>query len=70
MVLILSGNLAFLNWLTALPAVMCFDDSAMSFLFFQKQVDNAMQAEVNYRLATYLCIFLFCISDNFAFCGD
>ncbi len=49
MVLILSGNLAFLNWLTALPAVMCFDDTALSFLFSQKQVDNAMKAEENYK---------------------
>ena len=26
-VLILSGNLSFLNWLTILPAIMCFDDA-------------------------------------------
>eukprot|EP01031_Cornospumella_fuschlensis_P028598 gene28598-34523_t len=28
-VLILSGNLAFLNWLTILPAIMCFDDAML-----------------------------------------
>ncbi len=27
--LILSGNLSFLNWLTIVPAVMCFDDDAL-----------------------------------------
>ena len=26
-VLILSGNLSFLNWLTIAPAIMCFDDA-------------------------------------------
>jgi len=26
-VLIASGNLSFLNWLTALPAIFCFDDA-------------------------------------------
>jgi hypothetical protein len=29
-VLILSGNLSFLNWLTIVPAVACFDDSALA----------------------------------------
>ena len=32
-VLILSGNLSFLNWLTILPALACFDDSFWSKLF-------------------------------------
>lgn len=49
MVLVLSGNLAFLNWLTALPAVMCFDDAALSIFFSHKQVDRALNAEKNYR---------------------
>lgn len=32
-VLIVSGNLSFLNWLTIVPSLSCFDDSALSFLF-------------------------------------
>jgi Lipase maturation factor len=32
-VLILSGNLSFLNWLTIVPALACFDDSALGRLF-------------------------------------
>lgn len=32
-VLILSGNLSFLNWLTIVPSLACFDDASLSFLF-------------------------------------
>ncbi|KAM4819884.1 LOW QUALITY PROTEIN: lipase maturation factor 1 [Thomomys bottae] len=32
-VLILSGNLSFLNWLTIVPSLACFDDLALGFLF-------------------------------------
>src|SRR6185503_8451913 len=32
-ILILSGNLSFLNWLTIVPAIACFDDSALGRLF-------------------------------------
>jgi hypothetical protein len=32
-VLILSGNLSFLNWLTIVPALACFDDGALGRLF-------------------------------------
>ncbi|XP_076615187.1 lipase maturation factor 1 isoform X3 [Chaetodon auriga] len=32
-VLIVSGNLSFLNWLTIVPSLACFDDSSLSFLF-------------------------------------
>ncbi|XP_039632481.1 lipase maturation factor 1 isoform X1 [Polypterus senegalus] len=31
--LILSGNLSFLNWLTMVPSVACFDDASLRFLF-------------------------------------
>jgi hypothetical protein len=48
-VLILSGNLAFLNWLTALPAVMCFDDASVAWLFTREDVRRAAQAETDYR---------------------
>ncbi|XP_004604493.2 lipase maturation factor 1 [Sorex araneus] len=32
-ILILSGNLSFLNWLTMVPSIACFDDAALGFLF-------------------------------------
>ncbi|XP_069012237.1 lipase maturation factor 1 isoform X2 [Embiotoca jacksoni] len=32
-VLIVSGNLSFLNWLTIVPSLACFDDAAVGFLF-------------------------------------
>lgn len=32
-VLIVSGNLSFLNWLTIVPSVACFDDAALGLLF-------------------------------------
>ncbi|XP_077594730.1 lipase maturation factor 1 isoform X2 [Stigmatopora nigra] len=32
-VLIVSGNLSFLNWLTIVPSLACFDDASLSFLF-------------------------------------
>ncbi|XP_071481421.1 lipase maturation factor 1-like [Diadema antillarum] len=31
--LIISGNLSFLNWLTILPAISCFDDQSLTWLF-------------------------------------
>ncbi|NXD01665.1 LMF1 factor, partial [Certhia familiaris] len=31
--LILSGNLSFLNWLTMVPSISCFDDASLGFLF-------------------------------------
>ncbi|XP_056221146.1 lipase maturation factor 1 isoform X1 [Seriola aureovittata] len=33
MVLIVSGNLSFLNWLTIVPSLACFDDASLGFLF-------------------------------------
>lgn len=32
-VLIISGNLSFLNWLTIVPSLACFDDVSLGFLF-------------------------------------
>jgi len=49
MVLIMSGNLAFLNWLTALPAVMCFDDAVLRKFFSAREVQRAVNAEIKYR---------------------
>ncbi|XP_032896749.1 lipase maturation factor 1 isoform X3 [Amblyraja radiata] len=35
--LIVSGNLSFLNWLTIVPSIACFDDSNLAFLFSSRQ---------------------------------
>lgn len=29
----MSGNLSFLNWLTIVPSLACFDDASLGFLF-------------------------------------
>jgi len=43
-ILILSGNLSFLNWLTIVPALACFDDSLLGRLLPQRLVQRAGQA--------------------------
>ncbi|XP_042654408.1 lipase maturation factor 1 isoform X1 [Tyto alba] len=35
--LILSGNLSFLNWLTMVPSIACFDDASLGFLFSSRR---------------------------------
>ncbi|XP_075021587.1 lipase maturation factor 1 isoform X2 [Calonectris borealis] len=35
--LIISGNLSFLNWLTIVPSIACFDDNSLGFLFSSKR---------------------------------
>lgn len=47
-VLICSGNLSFLNWLTAIPALCCFDDRALAFLFPREVQKKAIDAEQSY----------------------
>lgn len=37
MLLIISGNLSFLNWLTIVPSIACFDDSSLGFLFSSRR---------------------------------
>src|ERR1044072_3096966 len=44
-VLILSGNLSFLNWLTILPVLACFDDACWSKLLPKKLVQMAVKAD-------------------------
>ena len=44
-ILIFSGNLSFLNWLTILPALACFDDSFWSRILPRKLVIRAEKAE-------------------------
>lgn len=43
----LSGNLSFLNWLTIIPALACFDDSFWRRLLPRKLVKKAQVAEAN-----------------------
>jgi len=45
-ILILSGNLSFLNWLTILPAIACFDDSFFRKILPKRIVDNVDKAEL------------------------
>ncbi|XP_068278913.1 lipase maturation factor 1 isoform X1 [Nyctibius grandis] len=35
--LIISGNLSFLNWLTMVPSIACFDDASLAFLFSSRR---------------------------------
>ncbi len=44
LVLILSGNLSFLNWLTIVPALACFDDECWSKLLPKRLVKKAQTA--------------------------
>ncbi|MEP6646055.1 MAG: lipase maturation factor family protein [Saprospiraceae bacterium] len=46
-ILILSGNLSFLNWLTIIPALACFDDGFWSKLLPQGLIKRAVLAEQN-----------------------
>jgi hypothetical protein len=42
--LILSGNLSFLNWLTIVPALACFDDGFWAWLLPKRLVEHAAKA--------------------------
>ena len=44
LILIISGNLSFLNWLTIVPALACFDDRSLAWLFPQRVRDAAAGA--------------------------
>ena len=46
-ILLVSGNLSFLNWLTILPALACFDDGFWSKLLPSKIVRKAEEASAN-----------------------
>lgn len=51
-VLITSGNLSFLNWLTMLPAIYCFDDAFLSKLFSPGYTTSASIATYTYLSAS------------------
>lgn len=55
-ILIASGNLSFLNWLTALPAIFCFDDLSLFSLGFFSKSDyiSACKAQKTYDAAFML----------------
>ncbi|XP_052269686.1 lipase maturation factor 1-like isoform X2 [Dreissena polymorpha] len=46
-VLIISGNLSFLNWLTIVPSLACFDDRGYAWMFSRSRIQQvaAVQAE-------------------------
>ena len=44
LILILSGNLSFLNWLTVIPALACFDDGFWGLIFPRRLVQKAKSA--------------------------
>lgn len=51
-VLILSGNLSFLNWLTIIPALACFDDGFWAKLLPRKLVKMSQDAAANAEEST------------------
>jgi hypothetical protein len=64
-ILILSGNLSFLNWLTIVPALACFDDSFLCKLLLRtlrqraaQSVSSAEPSRVQERLAMGLAILI------------
>lgn len=52
-VIIASGNLSFLNWLTMLPALYCFDDLFVSNLFSTDYVTSASIAAYNHSAGIF-----------------
>jgi len=55
-VLISSGNLAFLNWLTILPALYCFDDQFLFPLFSSSIQEDVRKASNESQEMTYLIL--------------
>ena len=48
-IIIVSGNLSFLNWLTMLPCIFFFDDCHFSFLFSKKTLNKVKQLQLQPR---------------------
>jgi hypothetical protein len=44
-VLVISGNLSFLNWLTMLPNICCFDDRLLAMFFPKSTVDQVLELQ-------------------------
>ncbi|XP_030339021.1 lipase maturation factor 1 isoform X2 [Strigops habroptila] len=43
--LVISGNLSFLNWLTMVPSIACFDDISLGFLFSSRVKERVVQVQ-------------------------
>ena len=43
--LIISGNLSFLNWLTILPSLACFDDASIAWMFSKSTVNKVLKIQ-------------------------
>ncbi|HEX2521152.1 MAG TPA: lipase maturation factor family protein, partial [Terriglobia bacterium] len=50
-ILILSGNLSFLNWVTIIPALACFDDSSLARILPQSLTQRALQARAEAKIS-------------------
>ncbi|AUX43505.1 membrane protein [Sorangium cellulosum] len=68
-ILILSGNLSFLNWLTIVPAIACFDDGALGRLFPARLRERAAElaaaltpSRAHRGAAVVLAIVVLCLS--------
>jgi lipase maturation factor 1 len=48
-ILIFSGNLSFLNWLTILPCITCFDDESLQLFFSRHSVKMAQTAQMQWK---------------------
>lgn len=45
--IIVSGNLSFLNWLTIIPSLACFDDNSISWMFTNTSKNKAKELEMD-----------------------
>ena len=52
-ILIISGNLSFLNWLTIVPSLACFDDLSWSCLFSSVAKKKVVCLQVSSGLKEY-----------------
>lgn len=50
-ILILSGNLSFLNWVTIIPALACFDDSWLLRVLPERLTHRALQAKAEAKIS-------------------
>jgi Lipase maturation factor len=50
-ILVLSGNLAFLNWVTIIPALACFDDSWLAHILPRGLTQRALQASAAAKIS-------------------
>ncbi|XP_041370268.1 lipase maturation factor 1-like isoform X2 [Gigantopelta aegis] len=49
LILITSGNLSFLNWLTILPSLACFDDASYAFLFSNTMMQKVRDLQQEHK---------------------